>query len=372
MESAELLDRGLLDLSVELSTRDIMAGNDFTLFVLIKNPFAKPVYIRRVHVSLPSELRLAAPENENIKKTLAKKEEFERENKKQQKELSRKIEQLSLQLSNWSKKIKGDKDSNGNANIQVLEDEILELRRDLKTFKQEGLILKVDGDESGASYGNFKIGANTAQISFSSDKGGLSVGNVEVLEPWLLQEERAQARQVELESSLPRDTALQPGNTVVYSVILNVRKSLLFSPSKYRLQFNANYSFNSPLQRKKEEAELKEDGLFTNTIAYELSIRSSIYSVITGSAAGGLIGGAARILQVATPSFNQIFTMSNLIAMVVAVILSMVAIVFMARKSDAQSFVSVEDFWGGLLVGFLVGYTGTSFFENLTGIEAPK
>ena len=53
-------DRGLLDLSVELSTRDIMAGNEFTLFVLIKNPFTRPVWVRRVHVSLPSELRRAS------------------------------------------------------------------------------------------------------------------------------------------------------------------------------------------------------------------------------------------------------------------------------------------------------------------------
>lgn len=51
-------DRGLLDLSVELSTRDIMAANEFTLFVLVKNPFTKPVWVERVHVNLPSELAL--------------------------------------------------------------------------------------------------------------------------------------------------------------------------------------------------------------------------------------------------------------------------------------------------------------------------
>ena len=52
-------DRGLLDISVELSSRDITAGKQFALFVLVKNPFDKVVWIRRVHVSLPSELRLA-------------------------------------------------------------------------------------------------------------------------------------------------------------------------------------------------------------------------------------------------------------------------------------------------------------------------
>ena len=54
-------ERGLLDLSVELSSRDITAGNQFALFVLVRNPFNKPVWIRRVHVSLPSELKQADP-----------------------------------------------------------------------------------------------------------------------------------------------------------------------------------------------------------------------------------------------------------------------------------------------------------------------
>lgn len=52
----------------------------------------------------------------------------------------------------------------------------------------------------------------------------------------------------------------------------------------------------------------------------------------------------------------------------VAAILSVAAVIFAARKSDVQSFVSVEDFWGGALVGFLIGYSGATVFEGLTGI----
>jgi hypothetical protein len=43
-------ERGLLDLSVELSTRDIRAGNHFAIFVIVKNPFDKPVWLRPVRV----------------------------------------------------------------------------------------------------------------------------------------------------------------------------------------------------------------------------------------------------------------------------------------------------------------------------------
>ena len=64
------MEQGLLDLSVELSTRDITAGNEFALFVLVKNPFNRPVWIREVNVSLPSELRLA--DEDKLKKELVK------------------------------------------------------------------------------------------------------------------------------------------------------------------------------------------------------------------------------------------------------------------------------------------------------------
>jgi hypothetical protein len=62
MQMSDSADKGLLDLSVELSMRDIMAGNEFAIFVMVKNPFTKPIWIHKVHVSLPSEIVLAGLE----------------------------------------------------------------------------------------------------------------------------------------------------------------------------------------------------------------------------------------------------------------------------------------------------------------------
>lgn len=62
-------ERGLLQLAVEFSSRDFTAGKDFSLFVLVTNPFSVPVRVSRVHVSLPSELKLSA---EDDKKALAR------------------------------------------------------------------------------------------------------------------------------------------------------------------------------------------------------------------------------------------------------------------------------------------------------------
>jgi hypothetical protein len=102
--------------------------------------------------------------------------------------------------------------------------------------------------------------------------------------------------------------------------------------------------------------------LSTNTLAQEISIRPSLRSLIVGGAIGGAVGSAAKLLR--TP--DKLTDPTSLFTVFLAVILSAIAIIFIARKSDAQAFISVEDFWGGLLIGFFVGYTGTELFSTLT------
>jgi len=47
-----------------------------------------------------------------------------------------------------------------------------------------------------------------------------------------------------LQSSLPFGTPLQPSSTDVYKAELTVKDKIFFTPSKYRLRFNVNYSFD--------------------------------------------------------------------------------------------------------------------------------
>ena len=108
-------------------------------------------------------------------------------------------------------------------------------------------------------------------------------------------------------------------------------------------------------------------------------MRASVWSIMSGSVLGGVAGSLAKWIQVHPHmDLNKLsFTtfVGAVSSMILAVILSVVAVIFMSRKSDAQSFVTVEDFWGGALIGFFVGYTGTSFFTELTklpGQTAPS
>lgn len=368
-----IMERGLLDLSVTLSTRDLTAGNQFAIFVLVKNPFDKPVWIRQVHVSLPSELRLASAKiTEDQKRELENEQRIKKLQEDQQFKIEHKIELLQKELIKISTDLNSREDATQSTErlIRQIEIKIDDFQEELNTLKGSSL---TNISLKNANISSFQIVSMKTNLSVGGKEEQVNIGDLSIYDPQSFQEQYAQARKIEMESSLPRNTALQPGSTVVYTAVLYVEKSLIFTPSIYRLHFNVNYSFHpKDINYKNSEG---EKGLFANTIAHEISIRPSVYSVLYGSILGGFIGAIARFLQV-TPvatwkNFTYVDSLSNLVTLLVSVILSGIAIIFMVRKSDTQSFISVEDFWGGLLIGFLVGYTGASFFQDLTGITNP-
>lgn len=61
-----------------------------------------------------------------------------------------------------------------------------------------------------------------------------------------------------------------------------------------------------------------------------------------------------------------------LIGLLRTIIFSLIVIVAFARKSSVQQVVSVEDFWGGVFTGFLVGYTGEEFIKSILGDNVPS
>jgi hypothetical protein len=246
--------------------------------------------------------------------------------------------------------------------IQKLISETTSLREALPSSKTgEALVTIAEKTE----IEKFTVSANMSNITI----GNSIIRELEVLDPSLILEQQAHARMVELESSLPENASLQPGNTAVYTILLNTKKPFLFRPSRYRLQFNISYGFSPKSSKTTNQPLSVSEQIFINTISHELSIRASIFSVIAGSAIGGFIGGLARFLQVTPITRWQQEILTNIVTIIVAILLSIISIIFVARKSETQSFVSVEDFWGGILIGFLVGYSGTTFFESLTGIK---
>lgn len=185
----------------------------------------------------------------------------------------------------------------------------------------------------------------------------------------------SQPGRVPLHGSLPKDASLEPGCTDVWTIRLGSARSVFFIPAQYRLQMTVIYSDTAPESEHGDgewqgEAKAVSGPLYSNTIASTVHVKAALWAVIMGGISGGIIGSIGRSLQDAG-SFSVLFQErlgASVGALVLAVILSGAGIVFAARKSNAQAFISVEDFWGGLLVGFLIGYSGTAAFSNITGV----
>jgi hypothetical protein len=90
----------------------------------------------------------------------------------------------------------------------------------------------------------------------------------------------------------------------------------------------------------------------------EISIFPSIAGVLIGTLIGSVLGTLARSKL---EDFGTTFFYSLLIGM----IFGFMAGVILMRKKDVQQFITIEDIWGGLLVGFIVGYYGRDVFERL-------
>jgi hypothetical protein len=142
---------------------------------------------------------------------------------------------------------------------------------------------------------------------------------------------------------------LQPGNSMVQSFTLETNYSTFFPPAAYNLQFQVEYDIDGHANR--------------DTIGYRLTVRSTLKTLIVGGMIGAAVGWMARQYGSGTASGKH--TLDIITALLIAALLGGVAVVAFARKRDAQPFIAIEDFWGALFIGFVVGYSGSSTLDKL-------
>lgn len=353
---------GLLDLTVDLSVPQVYSGTDFTVYLHVKNPFAVSVWIDAVELSLPTQLFWRVPDSpenrdsgalsaaeadalrEAVRKRLARKNS-----------LTRDLEHLQPTDHNTRERIY--------AEVQQLDEE-----NEIDLGRLHDGTGQLHLEASGDSIVNLHGKARQLHIEAS----GFSTVNV--YDPIVNDPER-----VPLVGSLPPGAALEPGCTDVRTIRLGTSRSPFFVPASYRLQLTVVYGLTPAPRPTGPDAPADEQGkgldrrrVFSNTTSLTVPLKAALWNVMSGGAFGGAVGSAARSLQDAhsmTTLFHHHLGPA-ISSLVLAVILSSAAIVFAARKSEAQSFITVEDFWGGVLIGFLIGYSGTAAFTELTGVSS--
>lgn len=155
-----------------------------------------------------------------------------------------------------------------------------------------------------------------------------------------------------------RATALnvivQPGSSYRYEYTLQAGTSLGPDPKPdtHKMSFKVNYC-------KPDQAnETVGDQTATDI---EVNIFPSFTSMLIGTLGGSALG------TIAIKGFN--FMDHTLIdAIILNLIFAFVAAVILVRRKDVQSFITIEDFWGGILIGFIIGYAGFKAVQSLMGL----
>lgn len=158
---------------------------------------------------------------------------------------------------------------------------------------------------------------------------------------------------------------LQPGNSTTRAFTVKTRFATQFNQSSFKMTFAIAYKV--------------EGKLHSDTIEKVLNIRASTFAILLGTTIGALAGVGLQknvLSQVLNREGVQAdvyhaLLISLFINCVFAIGSAWMSVVLLARKKDVQSLITIEDLWGGIALGFLVSYSGHSYFEQLVAGSTP-
>lgn len=159
------------------------------------------------------------------------------------------------------------------------------------------------------------------------------------------------------QSSPPERQILAPGSEAVAAFGFVTRNWLFFRPAATTLSAQIDYIANGTLR--------------SQVVPIPLVMRAQVKAIVIGALVGSLLGYLARQVKDGT------LTSSNGVARLLvglggSLVAATIATIAFARKEATQGFITVEDFYGGFLIGALVGYTGLQVLDKaLEGASPP-
>jgi hypothetical protein len=317
-QNAPRPSRGALKLEVSTSTPVVAAGSEFSIFVVIRNPFPVPVTIYSTKTHIPVELSdEISRQAEKSRIKLERKDLLQRTDKWHQKILKK----TEFFVSDLAKQFKPDA---GPRVAVAVSTDSREARARTTPVYIYGDVGTEGGDFVGRDYLKFDFGNRT---------------NEEMRQALFEIEEFTAGRKTIL---------LRPGDSVVNHFVIKTTKWLMFTPIAHTFQIQVRYDVDG------------EDHL--DTIPYNLNIRAATASSMVGAVIGGVLG------SIVSNSNKGMVSQEFPRVIFTSVIFAVIVVIAFSRKSNVQQIVSVEDFWGGIFIGFLVGYSGESFVQSVLSV----
>jgi hypothetical protein len=350
--------RGSLKLEASTSKPVTSAGEEISIYVVIRNPFSVPVKIFSTETHIPVD----------ITDQLAQK----RYRKKIKDSRRSTLQAIEIGSSSQFKKLLKSSLFNFRFLLSDLYQEVLsfELFQIIPIFKifhiesDERVAVAVSPDEEESSgelryfeVPRISVEANhgtinahlTNKINFSVEAShgtiNLSTGDADAINLLDQTDENLSKNGNQDRFGI----TLYPGDSLVKHFVLKTRRWLFFNPVSHTFQIQVRYRI--------------DDTSHIDTLPFSVDIRAPMRASIIGSVIGSILGFIVSESRKSVDFYSRDFWLS----ISRTIIFALIIIVAFARKSNVQQVVSVEDFWGGLFTGFLVGYSGDSFIKSILG-----
>lgn len=125
-------------------------------------------------------------------------------------------------------------------------------------------------------------------------------------------------------------------------------------PDTYKITGNLKY-FEINEQKNRFQTQYKE-----------ITILPAISTILIGSGFGGFLGTLVKYEFTITLDLNYMLDFIGKI--IFGLIFSLIAGIMFLRKGNVQYIITVEDYLGGIIIGFVAGYAGISFIEGILSI----
>jgi hypothetical protein len=300
--------RGSLRLSVTTSSPKVIAGTDFSIFTVIQNPFDVPITVYQVQTHIPIEL----------------------------------IDVNGLRIR---QALRREENSNKSF-LRKMIDSIIHYFEDRAIHSGIAIAVGTDFDPNALS----NIFDTRVMMQDVRVAENLTVAGMQLIfpeNPSSDELDRIFRRTFDYKKGIIPIT-LQPGDSIVRQFVLRTRHWLFFTPLSHTFQIQANYSSDAVDH--------------SDTVSYQQSVQSTLGAITIGAMVGAIVGTLLKFLTSSQPPGGEASLVTTLAASLLA---SVAVVIAFARRTTAQSIISVEDFWGGALIGFTTGFFGFEQFFNL-------